>query len=434
MVSGGPDAGDAGASATPGREQPLDWRAERDRLARRAVRHGAEHSREISRRLAGAGVAAGDVAGVADLRAIPVLSKDDLPTLQAADPPFGGMLAVAVGSLARVHRSPGPINDPQGAGRDFWRFAPALRAAGFRAGDVVLNSFSYHLTPGGLMLDGGLRAVGCAVIPGGVAEVVAQVEVARAAGATGYAGTPQFLLVLLERAREDGRPLRLERALVAGAALPPSLRARLRDDFGVDVHQAYGAADTGLIGYECAGKDGWHVAPEVVVEVLMPGDDRPAAEGEAGQVVVTSPNAVYPLVRFGTGDLSAWTRAPCPCGRPGPRLTGFLGRVGSGVKVRGMFVHPAELARVVGSDPAVARHQAVVSAEGARDVLTVRVEAAPGAVVDRATLAARIREAVRIRPVVEVLPAGTLPADARALVDARGLVTGSGVTDPDQVS
>ena len=403
----------------PGREAVEDWHAVQDGLAARAVSCGAEHSREIGRRLARAGVSVGDVTGVADLPAIPVLSKDDLPALQAADPPFGGMLAVPAGSLRRIYRSPGPINDPQGDGEDFWRFGPAIRAAGLRPGDVVLNSFSYHLTPGGLMLDGGLRAAGCAVIPGGVGATAAQIEAARAAGATGYTGTPQFLLTLLERAAESGRALGIERALVTGAPLPPTLRARLQDDFGVDVHQVYAAADTGLLGYECAEKDGWHVAPAVVVEVLAPGDDRPAGEGEAGQVVVTSPNEVYPLVRFGTGDLSVWNRAPCPCGRPGPRLAGFLGRVGEGVKVRGMFVHPRELAGALASDPAVARYQGVVSAVGARDVLTVRVEAAPGGVVDSSRLAAGIREAVKIRPVVEVVGAGTIPAGARPLVDAR---------------
>ena len=396
-----------------------DWSERQDRIAARTVSYGAQHSAEIERRLARAGVRPADVGGVADLGAVPVLAKDELPELQAADPPFGGMLAVAPGSLARIHRSPGPINDPQGTGADFSRLRTALEAAGFGPGDVVLNSFSYHLTPGGLMLDGGLRAAGCVVIPGGSSAIAAQTEAALAAGATGYTGIPQVLLTLLERAEESGRPLGFARALVTGAALPPSLRARLQDGFGVDVYQAYAAADTGLIGYECAEKDGWHVAPEVVVEVLLPGDDRPAAEGEAGQVVVTSPNEVYPLVRFGTGDLSAWNRAPCLCGRPGPRLAGFLGRVGEGVKVRGMFVHPRELAAALGPDPAVVRYQAVVSAEGVRDVFTVRVEAAPGRVIDAAGLAGRIREVVKIRPAVEVVPSGTIPDEARPLVDAR---------------
>ena len=404
-----------------GRAQPAagDWSAQQDRIAARAVSCGAERSAEIGRRLARAGVRPGNVGGVADLQAIPVLAKDELPALQAISPPFAGMLAVSAGSLARIHRSPGPINDPQGTGADFWRLGTALEAAGFGPGDVVLNSFSYHLTPGGLMLDGGLRAAGCVVIPGGVGATAAQIEAACATGATGYTGTPQFLLTLLERAAESGQPLGFRRALVSGAPLPPSLRARLQDGFGVDVFQAYAAADTGLIGYECAGKDGWHVAPEVVVEVLLPGDDRPAPEGAAGQVVVTSPNEVYPLVRFGTGDLSAWNRASCPCGRPGPRLAGFLGRVGEGVKVRGMFVHPRELAGALGRDPAVARYQAVVSAEGARDVFTVQVEAAPGRVVDPAGLAGRIRQAVLIRPAVEVVPSGTISDEARPLVDAR---------------
>ena len=407
----------------PDCEAPADWAAVQDRLALLAVRYGAMRSREIERRLAGAGVSPGDVTSVADLASIPVLPKDDLPTLQAADPPFGGMLAVSAGSLRRVYRSPGPITDPDGDRRDFGRMAPAIWAAGFRPDDVVLNTFSYHLTPGGMMLDAGLRAVGCAVIPGGVGNTAAQIEVACSAGATGYTGTPQFLLTLLDRAREAGRELPFRRALVTGAPLPPSLRARLQDEFGVDVYQSYGTADVGTIGYECEAKDGWHVSIEIVVEVLVPGEDRPAAEGEVGQVVVTSPNEVYPLVRFGTGDLSAWNLEPCVCGRTSPRLVGFLGRVGEGVKVRGMFVHPRELAAALGPDASVGRYQAVVT-EGAagRDVLTVRIEAAKGCTLDGKAvdrLTARIREAVKVRAGVEVVEAGTIPEDARALVDRR---------------
>lgn len=388
-----------------------------------AVRHGAEHGPEIARRLARAGVSAEDVHGVADLGGIPVLAKDDLPALQAADPPFGGMLAVPVASLRRVFRSPGPINDPQGDREDFWNMAAAVRAAGLGADDVVLNTFSYHLTPGGLMLDGGLRAAGCTVIPGGVGNTAAQVEIACAAGATGYTGTPQFLLTLLERARDQGRELPFERAVVTGAPLPPPLRTRLQDEFGVDVYQAYGTADAGMLGYECEAKDGWHVPERMVIEVLVPGDDRPAAGGEAGQVVVTSPNEVYPLVRFGTGDLSAWNPEPCRCGRSSPRLVGFLGRVGEGVKVKGMFVHPRELAAALAPEPSVARYQAVVTeGDSGQDILTVRIEAAPGCALDAASVArlgARIREAVKVRAEVEVLEAGTIPEDGPVLVDER---------------
>lgn len=407
----------------------VDWGAAQDSVAEETVRYGAEHSQEIRRRLARAGVAPEDVRGVADLAAIPILSKDDLPALQAAEPPFGGMLAVPVGSLRRIFRSPGPINDPQGDFEDFWSMSFAVLAAGLGEGDVVLNTFSYHLTPGGLMLDGGLRAAGCTVIPGGVGNTAAQIEMACAAGATGYAGTPRFLLTLLERARELGRELPFERAVVTGAPLPGPLRARLRDEFGVDVYQAYGTADAGMLGYECYRKEGWHVPVLMVIEILVPGENRPAEEGEAGEVVVTSPNEVYPLVRFGTGDLSAWNYELCRCGLPVPRLAGFLGRVGEGVKVRGMFVHPRELAGALEGDARVARFQAVVTVGASGDdVFTVRVEAEPGCElgdVAAAALGVRIREAVKVRPVVEVVGAGVIAPDARVVVDGRGVGGGS---------
>lgn len=411
--------------AQPGVAWPSpEWCDAQDQVAVDAVRHGAEHSPEIARRLAGAGVSVEDVRGVADLAGIPVLPKDDLPALQAADPPFGGMLAVPVTSLRRVFRSPGPINDPQGDKEDFWDMAPAVRAAGLGAEDVVLNTFSYHLTPGGLMLDGGLRAAGCTVIPGGVGNTAAQIEIACAADATGYTGTPQFLLTMLERARDLGRELRFTRAAVTGAPLPPPLRTRLQNEFGVDVYQAYGTADAGLLGYECATKDGWHVPSRMVIEILVPGDNRPASDDEAGQVVVTSPNEVYPLVRFGVGDLSAWDPEPCRCGRSSPRLVGFLGRVGEGVKVKGMFVHPRELAAALAPEPSVARYQAVVTEDhSGQDVLTVRIEAAAGSTLDAAwvdRLGARIREAVKVRVGVEVVGVGTIPEDGPALVDERG--------------
>lgn len=403
----------------PAAEAPDDWAALQDQLAARAVTYGALHSAEIRLRLERAGVAPQEVRGVGGLAQIPVLRKDDVPSLQAAAPSFGGMLAVPVGSLRRVYRSPGPVLDPEGCEPDFWRVAPAAWAAGFRAGDVVLNSLSYHLTPGGLMLDGGLRALGCVVAPGGAGDATAQVEIARATGAVGYAGTPQFLLALLERARTGGTPLTLRRALVTGAPLPPLLRAQLQDDHGVDVYQSYGTADAGTLGYECEVKDGWHVATEVALEVLSPASGCPAADGEPGEVVVTSPNNVYPLVRFGTGDLSAWNRATCTCGRTSPRLTGFLGRTGEGVKVRGMFVHPRELAAALASEPRVARWQAVVNERNNRDVFVVRVEARSGPPLDPVALARRIREAAKVRAEVEIAAPGTLPENAPRIVDRR---------------
>ncbi|MDH3735383.1 MAG: AMP-binding protein, partial [Gemmatimonadota bacterium] len=320
--------------------------------------------------------------------------------------------------LRRIYRSPGGITDPEGREEDFWRMAPALWAAGFRPGDVVLNTLSYHLTPGGHMLDSGLRAVGCVVVPGGVGNSAEQVEVARHAGVSGYVGTPQFLETLVDRAAEAESEAPFIRALVTGGPLFPPVRERL-EGAGIDVYQAYGTADAGVLGYECEEKCGWHVSPRIVVEVVTPGTDQDAADGEAGEVVVTSANLVYPLVRFGTGDLSAFDRSPCACGRTTPRLTGFLGRVGEGVKVRGMFVHPRQLVPVLSTNPTVGRFQGVVSNDGRDDVLTITVEPAEGASVDAEALAGALRDSAKVRvTVVEVAP-GSIADDARPLMDTR---------------
>ncbi|WP_420633820.1 phenylacetate--CoA ligase family protein [Candidatus Palauibacter sp.] len=403
----------------PAAEAPSDWGAVQDALADEAVRLALERSREAWGRLRVAGVSHPERRGVEGLRAVPVLEKDDLPELQAADPPFGGMLGVDIGVLRRIHQSPGPISDPEGRKADFWRMAPAVRAAGFRSGDVVLNTFSYHLTPGGHMMDAGLREAGCVVVSGGVGNTAAQAAFASQVGATGYVGTPQFLLALLERGREGGIPATLRRALVSGAPLPPALRHRLEKGHGINVFQVYGTADVGAIAYECEAKRGWHIAPGVVVEVLDPGTREPTDPNSPGEVVVTSPNPVYPLVRFGTGDLSAFMPDACSCGRTSARLVGFLGRVGEGVKVRGMFVHPRQLAQALGAGTGVARYQGAVTAEDHRDILTVSVEARAGRGLDLDGLAERLREATRLRVDVRAVEPGTLAEDAGPLVDLR---------------
>ena len=405
-------------------ETPSDWAADQDELVLRAVLHAAAHAPEVRERLARAGVESAAIGRVADLPAIPVLAKDDLPDLQAAAPPFGGMLAGPVSELKRIYTSPGPILDPEGPGPDHWRMAPALWAAGFRPGHVALNTFSYHLTPGGMMMDAGLREVGCVVIPGGVGNSTAQVELAVATGASGYVGTPQFLVALLERAAEVGAGLGLLRATVTGAPFPPSLRRTVQDEHGVDAFESYGTADAGTLGYECAERAGWHVAPGVVIEIADPATDRPLPAGETGEVVVTSPNPVYPLVRFGTGDLSAFVPeslggAPCPCGRTTPRLRGFGGRTGEGVKVKGMFVHPRQIARALSAHPGVTRWQAVVTAEAHVDHLTVRVEAGGGELPDPGAMKSALEEAVKLRLEVELVEAGAIPEDARPVADER---------------
>ncbi|MDE2661654.1 MAG: AMP-binding protein [Gemmatimonadota bacterium] len=400
-------------------EAPPDWDAAQDALADRAVRLALERSGEAGVRLREAGIAHPEPRGVAGLREVAVLAKDDLPELQAAQPPFGGMLGVDLGVLRRIHRSPGPINDPEGQRADYWRMAPAFRAAGFERGDVVLNTFSYHLTPGGHMMDAGLRAVGCVVVAGGVGNTSAQAAFASQIGAAGYVGTPQFLLTLLERGREDGIPATFRRALVSGAPLPPDLRRLLQEGHGVSVFQAYGTADAGAIGYECQAKDGWHVAPGIVVEVLDPGTRESCEPGKPGEVVVTSANPVYPLVRFGTGDLSAFRPDGCDCGRTSPRLAGFLGRTGEGVKVRGMFVHPRQLAEALVGAPGVRRYQGAVTEEDHRDILVISVEPAPGRQPDIDELAARLRETTRLRVDVRPVESGTFAEDAPPIVDLR---------------
>ena len=403
----------------PAAEAPQDWAAAQDALADDAIRLALERSHEASVRLAEAGISHPERRGVAALHGVPVRGKDHLPELQAADPPFGGMLGVDVSALRRIHRSPGPINDPEGRRADYWRMAPAFRAAGFNSGEVVLNTFSYHLTPGGHMMDAGLREVGCVVVSGGVGNTSGQAAFAAQIGATGYVGTPQFLLALLERGVEDGVRVGFRRALVSGAPLPPDLRRELEGRYEVSVFQAYGTADAGAIGYECEAKDGWHVAPGVVVEILNPGTRRPCLAGEPGEVIVTSPNPVYPLIRFGTGDLSTFMPNACTCGRTSARLAGFLGRVGEGVKVRGMFVHPSQLAEALGGQPGVVRYQGAVTAKGHRDILTVLVEPAPGRPPDLDELDARLQRAIRLRVALRAAEPGALAQDAPPLVDLR---------------
>ena len=397
-------------------EAPSDWGEYQDALVKRAVQYASECSREVRHRLADAGLNPEAVSGIGDLRNIRVLAKDDLPELQATDPPFGGLLAVDVGELRRIYRSPGPINDPEGRIPDFWRMAPALWAAGFRSGDIVLNTLSYHLTPGGHMLDAGLQEVGCVVLPGGVGSSSIQASFAASVGATGYVGTPQFLLTLCEKIEREEILISFQKALVTGAPLPQSLRRNLQGAYGIDVFQVYGTADAGALGFECEAKQGWHIAPGVVIEIIEPGLGEPVSPGEPGEVVVTSSNEIYPLVRFGTGDLSAMVVDDCTCGRTTPRLKGFLGRVGEGVKVRGMFVHPRQLAAVLDTEPSVHRYQGVVTSEDHRDVLTVMVE---GDEIEAPALAPLIEEETNLRVAVTSVPPGTLEEGAELLVDAR---------------
>jgi len=356
-------------------------------------------------------------AGAERLEQIPITRKDDVPALQAADPPFGGLIGVQAARLARVFASPGPILDPQGDVEDFWRFRLALAAAGFRAGDFTMNSASYHLTPLGFMLDAAARALGCVVVPAGTGQTDLQVRIAATLRATGYLGTPSFLYALLKRGRELGTPLSIEVAFVTAEMLPDSLRAELEDDFKVRVLQGYGTADQGLLAYECTEKGGMHLHPECILEVLDLETGAQAASGQPGQIVATIFDQAYPLLRFATGDIGAMAPpAKCACGRTAPKLAGLLGRVGDAVKVKGMFIRGAEIEKALKAFPGIARFQAVITREQHQDHLEYVVELAPGAAVDVAQVADALRDAVKLRGEVRT---GSVPEGSKRVDDRR---------------
>jgi phenylacetate-CoA ligase len=390
---------------------------------RETVARAYRKAPRLRKAMAEAGVSPKDVRGLDDLPKLPVTRKDALPALQAALPPFGGLLGVEPGRLARIFMSPGPIFDPQGAADDFWRFRHGLAAAGFRKGEIVHVAASYHLTPLGFMLDAAARSLGCVVIPAGVGQTELQIKVAAHVGATAYLGTPSFLHTLLAKARDEGTPLRIEAAFVVAEMLPESLRAELETGFGVRVLQGYGTADLGCLAYECPEKGGWHLHPEVIVELLDPVSGEPADPGQPGEVVATIFDDAYPLVRFATGDLSALAPpARCPCGRTAPKLVGLLGRVGDGVKVKGMFVRAGQIDAVMKRFPAVARYRAVVTREEYQDHLAYEVEVSdPSAGLEglAARIAEALRDEVKVRGEVEIVPRGTIPEGTKRLDDRR---------------
>lgn len=367
-----------------------------------------------------AGLGPADVRGLDDLARLPITRKDALPALQAEEPPFGGLAGVAPGALARLFMSPGPIYDPQGSDGDFWRFRHGLAAAGFRRGDVVLNSASYHLTPLGFMFDGAARGLGCAVIPGGTGQTELQLKAAAHLRATAYTGTPSFLFQLLTRARETGTALALEVAFVAAEMLPESLRADI-EAFGVRCRQGYGTADLGCLAYECGELGGWHLHPDVLVEVLDLETGRQAEPGQPGELVATLFDPTYPLLRFATGDIGALAPpARCACGRVAPKLAGLLGRVGDAVKVKGMFVRGGQVEAVLKRFPETGRFRAVVTRDQHLDQLSYEVEVdRPGDPALAAALAEALREELKVRGEVTLLGRGTLPEGGKKIDDRR---------------
>ncbi|MFQ6018537.1 MAG: phenylacetate--CoA ligase family protein [Kiloniellaceae bacterium] len=365
-----------------------------------------------------------DPASVADRRALaalPVTRKADLMALQKDDPPLGGLAAIAPGAAARLFAGPGPIYEPEAPRPDFWRSARALFAAGFRAGDVVHNAFSYHLTPGGWILDSGLRALGCAVVPAGVGNSEAQAQAIAQLRPVGYAGTPDFLKVLLDTAAALGLDCTsIAKALVSGGALFPSLRQDYAGR-GIRMLQCYATADVGLIAYESAADRGMIVDEGLIVEIVRPGTGDPVPEGEVGEVVVTTLNPDYPLIRLATGDLSAVLPGLSPCGRTNLRLKGWLGRADQTTKVKGMFVHPAQVAEVLKRHPEVTKARLIVARRGEADVMTLHCEVA-GAQAGEAlagAIAGSLRAVCNLGGEVRLAAPGALPNDGKVIEDTR---------------
>lgn len=353
------------------------------------------------------------------LAGLPVLRKSELLERQSASRPFGGFTTVPASELGRLFMSPGPIFDPEGKGKDWWRVGRALHAAGVRPGDIIHNSFAYHLTPAGHMFESGAHAIGCAVIPAGIGNTEMQIQAIEALRPNGYAGTPDYLKVLLDAAAEAGTDSSsLKKGLVSGAALPPSLRGELSER-GVDVVQCYGTADLGIVAYESEAREGMIVDERIIVEIVTPGTGDPVSPGDVGEVVVTSLNPDYPMIRFATGDMSAVLDGVSPCGRTNMRIKGWMGRADQAAKVKGMFVRPEQIADIARKHPELGRLRLVVGRQGEQDVMTLWAESADSGRDVSARIAETVQFVCKVRGAVELVSPGSLPNDGVVIADER---------------
>ncbi len=409
-------------------------RAQRERglLARLpdALRRACQHAPAIARQLQGIDPDAIRVRG--DLAQIPVIRKSQLlqaqldmrlgrtgQELTAVSRIFGGFSAIGWGDALRVFASPGPMYEPESGRADYWRFARALFAAGFRPKQLVHNCFSYHFTPAGSMMETAAHALGCTVFPGGIGQTDQQVHTMADLAPAGYTGTPSFLKIILEKADELGIALpSLRRALFSGEAFPPSLQHWFAER-GIDGYQAYGSADLGMVAYETAAREGLVVNEDLILEIVQPGGDTPLADGEVGEIVVTTLNPDYPLVRFGTGDLSAVMPGVSPCGRSNMRIKGWMGRADQTTKVRGMFVHPEQIAEVVRRHPEIRKARLLVSGAVGADEMTLRVETTDASADLMARITESVRDVTKLRATLEPLPVGALPNDGKVIDDLR---------------
>ena len=409
--------------------ETLPWEQKKDfleNLLQRAVMTAFQHAPAMREKFETAHMGPTDIRSLEDLQSLGITPKAQMRQLQQASPPFGGLLGVELDKLRRIYSSPGAIFDPEGYQADYWRLQGVFFNTGFRPGDRVLNTFSYHLTPGGLMCDEALSSIGCTVVPGGVGNTDTQIQLMAELQLTGYVGVPSFLQSIIERAEQEGKDFRrdfsLEIAVTAGEVLTQASRQRLEEDYGIHVRQFLATADVGAIAFECGEKNGMHFADYRVIEVVDPETGKQLGAGQVGEVVVTLlENPVYPLIRFGTGDLSYYEEEPCPCGRTSPRLMKLVGRVDQVTKVRGMFIHPSQVEEVVATFPEIQAAQARVEREHDRDKLTFC------AVLNQTSsreellspLEERIRTVLKLRAEVAFVKASDLREPEKRILDLR---------------
>lgn len=405
--------------------------AEREAALLAALPQQIAHAQQASPAFASilAGVDASRITSRAALATLPVTRKYELLQRQqearatgagGAQSALGGFSTIGYGSaMPRIFASPGTIYEPEGTARDYWRMARAIYAAGFRPGELIHNCFSYHFVPAGSMMETGAHALGCTVFAGGTGQTEQQVQAMAELQPAGYIGTPSFLKIILEKAQEMGVALpSVSKALVSGEAFPPSLRDWLAER-GIQGYQCYATADLGLVAYETSAREGLVLGEDILVEIVRPGTGDPVAEGEVGELVITVLNRDYPLIRFGTGDLSAVLPGTCPTGRTNTRIKGWLGRADQTTKVRGMFVHPGQVAAIVKRFPQVQRARLVVSGEMANDHMVLQVETQETAAGLAMQLQETMREVTKLRGEIEMVPPGTLPNDGKVIEDAR---------------
>ena len=365
------------------------------------------------------GIDANAVTSREALAKLPIIRKAALKQVQTAAPPLGGLSTAGALPAGRIFMSPGPIFEPEGLGEDWWRSARALHAAGFRSGDVVHNTFAYHLTPGGWILDAGARALGCTVIPAGPGNTEAQLDAIAHLKPIAYVGVPDYLKILLDKAQEAGRPITsFGRALVSGGALFPSLRQEYRER-GIETYQVYATADAGIIAYESKALAGMIVDEGVILEIVRPGTGDPVPEGEVGEVVVTTFNRDYPMIRLATGDLSAIMPGTSPCGRTNLRIKGWMGRADQTTKVKGMFVHPEQVAKVAERHPELGRVRLVVGRDGEQDAMTLKAEAATADPSLADAIGATLQDVTKLKGTIEIVAPDTLPNDGKVIADER---------------